>query len=91
MSGGAGVQLARCSFWRRLRYGRSGNCTSRQVAGLVPKKAVEWRDDVPVVRVFEEGEILERTLRVDGEEGDDYVVLYGVSVGESVVVPGPAQ
>ena len=64
---------------------------SRQVAGLVPKKAVEWRDGVAVVRVAEAGTILERTLRIDGEEGDDYRVLYGVNVGESVVVPGPAQ
>ena len=64
---------------------------SKQIAGLVPKAAVEWRGDVPVVRVFEDGEILERTLRLDGEEGDQYIVLYGVNVGESVVVPGPAR
>ena len=50
-----------------------------------------WRDEVPVVRVFEDGEILERTVRIEGEEDGQYVVLYGVNVGESVVVPGPAQ
>jgi multidrug efflux pump subunit AcrA (membrane-fusion protein) len=64
---------------------------SKQIAGLIPKKAVEWRGDTPVVRVFEDGEVLERTVRLDGEEGERYVVLYGVNVGESVVVPGPAQ
>ncbi len=64
---------------------------SKQTAALVPQKAVTWRGDVPIARVFEDGEILERTLRVEGEQGDAYVVLYGVNVGESVVVPGPAQ
>ena len=64
---------------------------SKQQAALVPKKAVSWHEDVPTVRVFEDGEILERTLRIDGEEGDSYIALYGVNVGESVVVPGPAQ
>jgi len=65
--------------------------TSKQAAALVPKRAVEWRGDVPIVRIWEDGAIQERTLRVDREEGDDYVVLYGVGVDDRIVVPGPAQ
>lgn len=61
--------------------------SSRLAAALVPKRAVEWREDVPVVRVWEDGGILERTLRIEREEGDDYVALYGVAVGERIVVP----
>ncbi len=62
---------------------------SVQTVALVPKNAVEWRGDVPVVRVAADDEFLERTLKIDGEFGDDYVVLYGVAVGEFLVVPGP--
>jgi len=62
--------------------------TSVQTAALVPKGAVEWRGDIPFVRVAEGDELLERTLKIDGEVGGEYVVLYGVNVGEFVVVPG---
>jgi multidrug efflux pump subunit AcrA (membrane-fusion protein) len=64
---------------------------SVQTASLVPKKAVEWRGDTPVVRVAEGDEFLERSLRIDGEIGEDFVVLYGVGVGEQVVVPDRAE
>lgn len=64
---------------------------SVQTAALVPKDAVEWREEVPVVRVAEGDEFLERSLKIDGEVGESYVVLYGVSVGEHVVAPGPGQ
>ena len=64
---------------------------SVQTAALVPKKAVEWRGETPVVRVAEGDEFLEKSLRIDGEVGEDYVVLYGVGVGEFVVVPGSSQ
>ena len=60
---------------------------------LLPKAAVEWRGDVPVVRAFEDGEILERTVRIARDErgwrveGEFYAIEYGVFVGQGVVVP----
>lgn len=60
---------------------------------LVPKPAVEWRGDVPVVRALEDGEILERTIRIARDTsgwrtfGDFYVVEYGVFAGQGVIVP----
>jgi hypothetical protein len=60
---------------------------------LVPKRAVEWRGDVPVVRALEDGEILERTIRIARDSGGwrthgaFYVVEYGVFAGQGVIVP----
>jgi len=65
--------------------------TSSRAAALVPKRAVEWSGDIPIVRVWEDGGIMERTLKLDGEHLDDYIAVYGVSVGERIVVPTPAD
>ncbi len=55
--------------------------------GLVPQRAVTWRGDTGVVRVAEDGEVLERTIQHGAKVGDDIIVLYGVFPGESVLVP----
>ena len=64
--------------------------TGKKEVGVVPKTAVTWRGEVPVVRVWESDSraIAERTLRIEGEVGDQYIVLYGVLPGEAIVVPG---
>ena len=61
---------------------------------LVPRAAVEWREGVAIVRVAEDGEVLEKTIRVaqdeSGEwriEGAYYVIEYGVAPGQGVIIP----
>lgn len=60
---------------------------------LVPRDAVEWREDVAVVRVAEDGEVLERTIKVAQDErgwrieNGHYVVEYGIAAGQGVLIP----
>jgi multidrug efflux pump subunit AcrA (membrane-fusion protein) len=61
---------------------------------LVPRAAVEWRENVAVVRVAEDGEVLEKTIRVAQDEtgawrieGAYYVIEYGVAPGQGVIIP----
>ena len=58
----------------------------RQVA-VVPARAVEYHVETPVVRVWEDGEAVERTIKVGDRRGDDLVIEYGVFPGEKVFVP----
>lgn len=64
--------------------------TSTREVGLVPKKAIEWRGEVPIVRVWEPEDsiVAERTLDLGEEVGDAYVVNAGVFPGQHIVVPG---
>ncbi len=63
--------------------------STKRVVGLVPRGAVRYEGDAAIVRVWEDGEVLERTVKAGGLEGDDVVIEYGIFPGDQVVVPGP--
>jgi hypothetical protein len=67
--------------------------TSKRELALVPKSAVQTRNGVKIVRVFESSDrtIGERTIQTEGEKGDDWIVLAGVLPGESIVVPDTSR
>ncbi len=62
--------------------------TGSRELSVVPRAAVRFYGSTPVVRVFEDGEILERTLSGILEKDDVYIVEQGVHPGEAVVIGG---
>jgi len=64
--------------------------SGRKEVGMVPKSAVTKRGDVSYVRVWDPDakSVMEKSVQLGDAIGPDVVILAGVFVDESVVVPG---
>ena len=65
----------------------NGGSSDRRV--MIPKPAIQSRDGVDVVFVAANGRVERRAISLGGVQGDEAVVIAGVSSGEKVVIDAP--
>jgi membrane fusion protein (multidrug efflux system) len=74
-----------------LRPGMFARATvvfDERAAVMIPSDVLVRRGDAPVVFVFKDGKVEERTVRLGHVQGDQSEVLEGLRAGEQIVVAG---